>query len=101
MRSIKRSFDTIKANNPNWGDYACLAETVKYKGYCRRQIYMHFKQLVSEEDYLSNEVNRLVRYLWKLSNTAEEDTFLQNFGRRGDIKSYPNIHTKTKLLAKD
>jgi hypothetical protein len=94
MKSIERSFNKIKHNNPNWGDYVCLADTVKYKGYCRRKIYMYFRKLVSKEDYSSKEVNSLVRYLWKLSNSSEGDIFLKDYDRYGNKKRYLNVFTK-------
>lgn len=96
MRSIERNFNENRRKNPNWGDYICLAEAVKYKKYCRRKIYLYFRTLVSRDEYVSNETNRLVRYLWNLSNTPEEDEFLRDFRLRGDKSRYPNIFSSKR-----
>ncbi len=88
----------IREKNPNWGDYVCLAEAVKYKKYCRRKIYLYFRTLVDKNDYVSKETNQLVRYLWNLSNTPEEDEFLRDFRFRSNKRKYPNIFSNKHNL---
>jgi len=101
MKSIERNFDVIRQENPNWGDYACLAEAVKGKGYTRRKIYMYFRKLVRKDDYRSNEVNQLVRYLRKLSNDLEECRFFTENALRASQSKQDEHGIKVVITAED
>jgi hypothetical protein len=85
MRSVEARFKKVQKKEPYWSDYVCLAEATQGQKFTRRRIYYHFFQLVAKDDYQDKDVNKLVRHLWKNSNSAEECTFLSEIAPGASI----------------
>jgi len=67
MRSVKRVFKRIEAENPYWSSLLCFAEAVRGRNFSRRTIVRNFNALVDKEDYAKNERKEIVEFLVELS----------------------------------
>jgi len=70
MRSVRRVFKKIRAENPFWSSYLCFAEAVRKKHFSRRTILRNFNALVDKKDYAKNEKNEIVDFLVELSESG-------------------------------
>lgn len=66
MKSIERTFITIKEKNPYWGSYIIFAETVKQTHPNYRILKLWFNKLVDKTDYSSSEKTQLLAHLKSL-----------------------------------
>jgi len=67
MRSVRRVFKKIRAENPCWSSYLCFAEAIRKKHFSRRTILKNFNALVDEKDYAKNEKKEIIDFLEELS----------------------------------
>jgi len=67
MRSVRRAFERIRAENPYWSSLLCFAEAVRGRNFSRRTIVRNFNVLVDKEDYAKNERKKIVEFLVELS----------------------------------
>ncbi len=67
MKSLKRVFEKIKKENPNWSDYICFSHAISGKGFSKRTISHHFNKLVDKGDYLKREKKDILEWLFLLS----------------------------------
>ncbi|KCZ71301.1 hypothetical protein ANME2D_02503 [Candidatus Methanoperedens nitroreducens] len=79
MRSIKRAFEKIKRENPNWSDYTCFFRAVSGRDFSKKMIAWHFSKLVDKSDYSSKDKKKILEWLFRLSqgtkNRPEEGRF--------------------------
>lgn len=68
MKSIERNFKRIQKDNPLWGSYIVLAETVHGCNYSHDRISRWFNILVDKNEYLQSEKRGLVEYLYLLND---------------------------------
>ena len=66
MRSIKASFMRISKDNPDWGNYVCLAKAVSGRNFTQRFITDNFRKLIKKDDYFGSK-NYLIKHLVELS----------------------------------
>ena len=74
MKSIRANFDKNKKRNPQYGDYICLMQAIRGKGYTRRTLYSNFMALINSEDYDKEEISTLVDQLHEASKPLEDCT---------------------------
>jgi hypothetical protein len=77
MRSIQARFNKFynkpsKANEMPPSTYLAFAKAVKHQFFSRDSIARNWMKLVDKEDYLKEEKNEIIDYLYKLSNKPEE-----------------------------
>ncbi len=70
MKSIKSDFEKESNRNPNLSSFICLAKVVKVRFYVRKSLVKAFNQLVSKEDYATEEKNQLIDHLEYLTNMS-------------------------------
>ncbi len=67
MRSLKRVFENIKRENPNWSDYTCFSYAISGKGFSKKIISRYFNKLVDKGDYSRREKKEILECLFRLS----------------------------------
>jgi len=67
MKSVRRVFKRIRAENPYWSSLLCFAETVRERNFSRRAILRNFNALIDKEDYAKNEKKEIIEFLVELS----------------------------------
>ncbi len=79
MRSLKRVFEKLKMENPNWSDYTCFSYAISGKGFSKKIISRYFNKLVDKGDYSRGEKKDVLERLFWLSqrteNRSEEGRF--------------------------
>jgi len=70
MKSVRRVFEKIRAENPLWSSFLCFANAVRGKHFSRRTILRNFNALVDEKDYARNEKKEIVDFLVELSESG-------------------------------
>ncbi len=79
MRSLKRVFEKIKRENPNWSDYTCFSKAVSGKRFSKEIISRYFNKLVDKSDYSRRDKKGILEWLFSLSqeskNRPEDDRF--------------------------
>lgn len=71
MRSIKRRFDKIVHAKPSWSSYICFVEAIRGQGFSKRRLHRWFQELVSVNDYATEEMSEVLAHLWVLNNSTE------------------------------
>ncbi|MFA5431677.1 MAG: hypothetical protein WC319_02195 [Candidatus Paceibacterota bacterium] len=72
MKSLERRFNNIVERNPSFSSYLCFTKAIKGQRFSKQVINRWFQKLVDKDDYIKNEKNVLLRYLYDLSNPSEE-----------------------------
>jgi len=73
MRSIKYLFLEKQKENPNWGDFICLTEAVRNKGFSWKWLGIAIDELLPESaDYESSEKKQYLEFLYSVSNPLVE-----------------------------
>jgi hypothetical protein len=67
MKSIQRRFESIRAKNPNYTAYLCLANAVIGHNFSRDRIRRAFNRLVPESDYGDGERLDTFRFLAEIT----------------------------------
>ncbi len=67
MRSLKRVFEKLKRDNPNWSDYTCFSHALSGKGFSKKTISRYFNKLVDNNDYSKREKKEILEWLFSLS----------------------------------
>jgi len=70
MRSVRRVFKRIKAENPYWSSLLCFAEAVRGRNFSRRTILRNFNSLVDKEDYARDEKKEIIEFLTELTKNG-------------------------------
>jgi len=70
MRSIRKVFKRIRAENPYWSSLLCFAEAIRGRNFSRRTILRNFNALVDKEDYAKKEKKEIVEFLTGLSKNG-------------------------------
>jgi len=70
MKSIRRVFKRIKAENPYYSSLLCFAEAVRGRNFSRRTIVHNFNALVDKEDYAKKEKKENIEFLAGLSKNS-------------------------------
>ncbi len=71
MRSLKRVFEKMKRENPNWSDYICFSYAILGKTFSKRIVSRYFNKLVDKGDYLKEEKKEVLERLFWLSQRTE------------------------------
>ncbi len=71
MRSLKRVFENIKRENPNWSDYTCFCHAISGRGFSKKTVSRYFNELVDKNDYSRGEKKEVLERLFWLSQRAE------------------------------
>ncbi len=64
MRSLKRVFEKLKRENPNWSDYTCFSHAISGKGFSKKIVSRYFNKLVDKGDYLKGEKKEVLERLF-------------------------------------
>lgn len=72
MRSLKRVFEKLKRENPNWSDYICFSHTISGKGFSKKVVSGYFNKLVDKDDYSRGERKEVLERLFWLSQRTEK-----------------------------
>ncbi len=67
MRSLKRVFEKLKRENPNWSDYTCFSHAISGKGFSKKIISRYFNKLVDKGDYSREDKKEVLERLFWLS----------------------------------
>ena len=75
MRSINVSFRETQRKNPDLGDYICLVQTVRGRGFSPRTIRQFFTKFIPKDDYDHEDLKALINQLHIASNIVEDVHF--------------------------
>jgi len=73
MKSLRRRFNNIDSKNSGWGSPICFAEAIREQNFSEQVIRRWFHQLVSKEDYFTNEKTALFQFLLAHTKPTEDD----------------------------
>lgn len=73
MRSIERKFNEISQKNLRWSSWTCFVNAIKGQKFNKRTVREWFEKLVNKNDFDKDEKKQLLKYLSKISNTAEDN----------------------------
>ncbi len=71
MRSLKRVFEKLKMENPNWSDYTCFSHAISGKGFSKKTVSQYFNKLVDMGDYSGREKKEVLEQLFWLSQKTK------------------------------
>ena len=66
MTSIKRTFEKLSKQHPDWSTYTCFAETVYAQLLNQKIISRWFNKLVDKDDYAKKDKNDILTFLGSL-----------------------------------
>ena len=64
MKSIKRLFKKVQAENPGWGTNVILANVVYGRNFSKDRIARMFKELVDKDEYSQSDKKALLEFLY-------------------------------------
>ena len=70
-KEIKPFFMAIKKRCPLWSDYLCFADVVTRTDRNRETIRKNFNKLVNKEDFIKEEKQDIMNYLYLISGTEK------------------------------
>ena len=68
MKSIKRLFDKVAKENPNWGSVIVFNHIVDGKNFSQDRIARWFNILVDKEEYDKSEKKAILEYVYLLNS---------------------------------
>ena len=74
MRSLERRYKNIEKKNPVWSSYLCFVEAVRKQNFTKRIMSKWFRILVDPDDYSRTDKRDILKHLYSLSNSVEDDT---------------------------
>jgi hypothetical protein len=97
MRSIKRLFEKVAKENPNWGSVIVFNHIVSGKNFSHDRIARWFDVLVDKEEYDKSEKKEILKYVYLLN------TPLNRTKNEGILPSREKIMTEfdTDIIEKD
>jgi len=66
MKSIKRKFEKLSKQHPDWSTYTCFAEMVYTQFFNQKVISRWFNKLVDKDDYDKKDKNDILAFLGSL-----------------------------------
>lgn len=68
MKSIKRLFEKVAREHPNWGSVIVFNHIVSGKNFSRDRIARWFSVLVDKEEYDRSEKKQILEYIYLLNS---------------------------------
>ena len=75
MKSLEARFRAAVEKSPNHSSFICFGRAIQGQKFSRKVIVRWFNKLVDPDDYAKREKPALLKFLWALSNMAEEGEF--------------------------
>lgn len=76
MRSLERRYITKRDKYPEpYSSYVCFVRAIRGQKFSYEIVSKWFNILVDKDDYAQDERNRIVKYIFYLSNIPEEKEF--------------------------
>lgn len=73
MRSIERRYKKIIKQNPIWSNYLCFVEAIKEQSFNKITISKWFRKLVDPDEYSKSDKRDVLKHLYNLSNSTEDN----------------------------